>query len=189
MPKPAPQPEPRLPKTARPKTARPAATTPPKPSGADPEIRAAFTHLSQTLRSLEDDLRWGLQNSARIPADWHRIAAAETPPRKTRLSLRLDEDVVRFFCAMGPGHTTRMNAVLRAFMQARLAHVIKGPEDAAEARALALLMEHSREMEEYDRLKPELERRATHGPNPQEAMAELNARLDRIQHLTLRMMG
>ena len=45
------------------------------------------------------------------------------------MTLRVDEDVVRFFKAMGRGHLTRMNAVLRAFMQARLAGVVKGPED------------------------------------------------------------
>lgn len=49
-------------------------------------------------------------------------------PKKTKLTLRLDADVVAFFRTMGMGHLTRMNAVLRAFMLARLAGVVAGPE-------------------------------------------------------------
>ena len=49
-------------------------------------------------------------------------------PAKIKLTRRVDEDVARFFRALGAGHLTRMNAVLRAFMHARLAGVVKGPE-------------------------------------------------------------
>ena len=38
-------------------------------------------------------------------------------PTKKLLSLRLDADVVDWFKQRGPGYQTRMNAVLRAFMQ------------------------------------------------------------------------
>lgn len=89
----------------------------------------AFHQLGQVLRDLESDLRWKLDGSVRIPADWHRIAQEREQPLKTKITLRLDQDVVRFFRAMGQGHLTRMNAVLRAFMLARLAEVVK-----AEAR-------------------------------------------------------
>jgi uncharacterized protein (DUF4415 family) len=102
-----------------PTTSRPTASRP--PSG-----RIAYTQLGQTLRGLEEDLRWGLAGSARIPVDWHRIAQEQGPPPKTPVTLRLDEDVLRFFRSMGKGHLARMNAVLRAFMLARLAEVVKG---------------------------------------------------------------
>jgi uncharacterized protein (DUF4415 family) len=39
-------------------------------------------------------------------------------PRKSLLSLRLDADVVEWFRAQGPGYQSRMNALLRAFMEA-----------------------------------------------------------------------
>lgn len=90
--------------------------------------RAQYHHLATTLRGLEEDLRWGLDGSARIPEEWHRIAQGVPAPAKVKQTLRLDADVLAFFRSMGAGHLTRMNAVLRAFMHARLAGVVKGPE-------------------------------------------------------------
>ncbi|MCA0271128.1 MAG: BrnA antitoxin family protein [Proteobacteria bacterium] len=89
---------------------------------------AAYHHLAGTLRGLEEDLRWGLDGSPRIPAGWEAILREVTAPAKVKLTLRLDADVVKFFRAMGAGHLPRMNAVLRAFMLARLAGVLKGAE-------------------------------------------------------------
>ncbi|TLY22026.1 MAG: BrnA antitoxin family protein [Nitrospirae bacterium] len=40
------------------------------------------------------------------------------PRAKTHLSVRLDEDVVDWFKRQGPGYQTRMNAVLRSYVQA-----------------------------------------------------------------------
>jgi uncharacterized protein (DUF4415 family) len=40
------------------------------------------------------------------------------PPTKTLLSLRVDSDVVEWFRAQGRGYQSRMNALLRAYMQA-----------------------------------------------------------------------
>ncbi len=92
------------------------------------KTRAHYHHLASTLRSLEEDLRWGMEGSERIPAEWHAIAQADTPPLKKQVTLRLDADVLAFFRSMGAGHLTRMNAVLRAFMHGRLAGVVKGAE-------------------------------------------------------------
>lgn len=39
-------------------------------------------------------------------------------PRKTSVSLRLENSVLEWFKAQGPGYQTRMNAVLRAFREA-----------------------------------------------------------------------
>jgi uncharacterized protein (DUF4415 family) len=39
-------------------------------------------------------------------------------PRKTLLSLRIDSDVLDWFRAQGPGYQSRMNALLRAYMDA-----------------------------------------------------------------------
>jgi hypothetical protein len=64
-----------------------------------------------------------------MPAAWHEIAQARMQPLKRKLTMRVDEDVLRFFRAMGQGHLTRMNAVLRTFMLARLAEVVKAQEE------------------------------------------------------------
>jgi uncharacterized protein (DUF4415 family) len=41
-------------------------------------------------------------------------------PRKTAISLRVEQDVLDWFKAQGPGYQTRINAVLRAFRDASL---------------------------------------------------------------------
>ncbi|RVT83445.1 3-oxoacyl-ACP synthase [Rhodobacteraceae bacterium CCMM004] len=50
--------------------------------------------------------------------DWTR-ADLVVPEPKTPISLRLDADILAFFKSEGPGYQTRMNAVLRAYMEAR----------------------------------------------------------------------
>ena len=52
-----------------------------------------------------------------VPRDWYRDAEAVMPTQKKLLSLRFDADVVDWFKQRGPGYQTRMNAVLRAFIQ------------------------------------------------------------------------
>ena len=39
-------------------------------------------------------------------------------PAKTLISLRVDQDVLEWFKAQGPGYQTRINSVLRAFRDA-----------------------------------------------------------------------
>ena len=52
-----------------------------------------------------------------VPEDWHKSAEAVMPTPKKLLSLRLDSDIVDWFKLQGPGYQTRINAVLRAFVQ------------------------------------------------------------------------
>lgn len=115
----------------------------PRPTRAERDRLAAYHDLALTMRGLEEDLRWGLNDSLRLPREWLRIASDPAVPGKEKVTVRIDEDVLRFFRAMGAGHLTRMNAVLRTFMLARLAGLVGGPEDVAyaptpeeEARAL-----------------------------------------------------
>jgi uncharacterized protein (DUF4415 family) len=113
------------------------------------KTEAAFHQLAQVMRDLEADLGLRLQDSPRIPAAWHEIAQQRVQPLKRKLTLRLDEDVVRFFRATGQGHLTRMNDVLRAFMLARLAEVVKAemeykPPPAEEEEYRAKMAMYSR---------------------------------------------
>ena len=41
------------------------------------------------------------------------------PVPKQAISIRIDEDVLAFFKKMGPGYQSRMNAVLRSYMEAK----------------------------------------------------------------------
>ena len=51
--------------------------------------------------------------------DFWRQGKIVAPPAKTSVHLRLDSDVLAWFKAQGRGHLTRMNAVLRAYMEAQ----------------------------------------------------------------------
>lgn len=56
---------------------------------------------------------------AHLPDDFWDEAEVVMPVAKRAISLRVDEDVLRWFRALGPGYQTRMNAVLRAYMKHR----------------------------------------------------------------------
>jgi uncharacterized protein (DUF4415 family) len=43
------------------------------------------------------------------------------PPSKQQITIRLDEDVLTWFRAQGDGYQTRINALLRAYMEAHQA--------------------------------------------------------------------
>jgi uncharacterized protein (DUF4415 family) len=96
---------------------------------AEAAERAAYHHLGDTLKSLEAALDEGLTGGGFIPEEWRAVAQAAPEAPRVRLSLRLDEDVVKFFRLMGVNYQGRINQVLRAFMLARLARVVPGPED------------------------------------------------------------
>jgi uncharacterized protein (DUF4415 family) len=90
--------------------------------------RAHYHHLAEVLRELEFHLHGRLEGSGQLPEEWQEIARSRGPMPKTRVTLWVEGDVLRFFKGMGRGHTTRMSEVLRAFMHARLAEVLGGPE-------------------------------------------------------------
>ena len=50
-------------------------------------------------------------------ADWFRRARLVEPRSKQPVSIRLDEDVVKWFKRRGRGYQTRINAVLRAYVE------------------------------------------------------------------------
>lgn len=48
-----------------------------------------------------------------------RVSTSRKPaPKKSLLSLRVDSDVIAWFKSQGPGYQSRMNALLRAYMEA-----------------------------------------------------------------------
>ena len=52
-------------------------------------------------------------------ADFWASARLVMPVPKKAISIRLDEDVLGWFRATGPGYQSRINAVLRAYMDAK----------------------------------------------------------------------
>ncbi len=63
-----------------------------------------------------------------------RKGLAPVPP-KTLLSLRVDADVLAWFRAQGRGYQSRMNALLRAYMQAQLEQGRPAPENRRPSRS------------------------------------------------------
>ena len=54
-----------------------------------------------------------------LPEGWESTVEIGVPERRQAIHIRLDPEVLRWFKAHGPGYQTRINAVLRAFVQAR----------------------------------------------------------------------
>jgi uncharacterized protein (DUF4415 family) len=54
-----------------------------------------------------------------LPDDWGSKVTVGLPPAKQDIHIRLDGDVLEWFKAHGRGYQTRINAVLRAFVQTR----------------------------------------------------------------------
>ena len=81
------------------------------------ESLAAATEAERTrrmVRAAED-----------MPAGWLELGLSERRrPEKERVTLRLDADVAAWFRGLGRGYQTRINAVLRAYVQARKAGVL-----------------------------------------------------------------
>ena len=63
-------------------------------------------------RAIADDPDW-----ADVPRDWYRSAHLLPPRvRKKQITLRLDPEVVEWFKSRGPRYQSRINAVLRRFV-------------------------------------------------------------------------
>ena len=65
-------------------------------------------------RAVEDDI-----NPATLSDDEWAHATIGMPPRKASIHASFDQDVVDFFRKDGRGYQTRMNAVLRRYMEAQ----------------------------------------------------------------------
>lgn len=51
--------------------------------------------------------------------DFWKNARVVMPVPKQAISIRIDEDVLSFFKGLGPGYQSRINAVLRSYMEAK----------------------------------------------------------------------
>jgi len=99
-----------------------------------PRQRAQMTYMMDVMRRLEWDLHNTVELTGRIPEAWHEIAAATPRSARVKVNLGLEADVVKFFKSMGEGYGPRINDVLRSYMHARLAGVIRGAETVAHFR-------------------------------------------------------
>ena len=82
------------------------------------------------LERLQQDLSCTWLDQS-LPKDWNGMDADyQIRPETTRVTLRLDADMVRWFRKLGPGYQERINRVLRVYYCALLGGVIHGyPQD------------------------------------------------------------
>ena len=78
-----------------------------------------------SLESLKEKIGRGLSKTRAdapvYPVEedfWTNARVVMPPPGKASVHLRMDSDVLDWFRGQGKGHLTRMNAVLRSFMEA-----------------------------------------------------------------------
>jgi uncharacterized protein (DUF4415 family) len=92
-------------------------------SAADLEKRSrseSQTDIARLRRMTEAELEEKIATDpdwSSVPADRHLKAEAMMQRPKKLFSFRLDADVLDWFKSQGTGYQTRMNAVLRSFME------------------------------------------------------------------------
>lgn len=90
--------------------------------------RANAHHMAESMRVLDAAMAGKPAGCGRIPEAWHEIARRRDEPRRERVTIALEEDVLRFYRSMGRNYAGRINEVLRAYMHARLAGLLQGAE-------------------------------------------------------------
>ena len=79
-------------------------------------------HTLSAVRALrargEDKTRADAPEAESLGVEFWKSARVRAPVGKTSVHLRVDTDIVEWFRTRGKGHLTRMNAVLRAYVDA-----------------------------------------------------------------------
>ncbi len=74
--------------------------------------------LARLRRTTEAEIARTAPSELRdIPEDFWHGARVVTPVAKEAISIRLDQDVIAFFRASGPRYQSRINAVLRSYVE------------------------------------------------------------------------
>lgn len=97
--------------------------------------RMNYHYMADAMRRFDWDMHQVILSERRVPAEWHEIALERGERRKVKVTLDIEEEVLKFFRSLGLGYGPRMALVLRAFMHARLAGVLKGAETMDYLRA------------------------------------------------------
>lgn len=93
------------------------------------EQKAEYRYFYDAVRKLDWDLRCSIWYRGRIPNEWFELIQGDRRPDRVRVTLRLDEDVVRFFRRQwGKGYQAEVNRVLRSFLKLHLSRIARGED-------------------------------------------------------------
>jgi uncharacterized protein (DUF4415 family) len=81
-------------------------------------VRFSLSEIQAKRGRGEDQTRSEGSEAESLGEDFWKQARVITPPGKTSVHLRLDSDIVDWFKTRGKGRLTRMNAVLRTYVEA-----------------------------------------------------------------------
>jgi len=85
------------------------------------EMRAAGlskTNWGRVDALTEEELEASIDHEDEGEFDWTNVMT-EIPGPKQQLTVRFDSDIIEWFKSQGAGYQTRMNAVLRSYVEAR----------------------------------------------------------------------
>jgi uncharacterized protein (DUF4415 family) len=88
-------------------------------SGKSSFVRRSLSEIEQSVAKGEDRTRSEAPEAESLGAAFWKSARVVERVPKAAVSLRLDQDVLDWFKAQGQGHLTRMNAVLRSYVDAQ----------------------------------------------------------------------
>lgn len=83
-----------------------------------------WNYMFDRMNQLEWDLHFPTARNWAIPAKWHDIAARTKRGEKVKITMWVEKDIVRFFKSLGHPYQPKMNEVLGAFMEAKIAGVL-----------------------------------------------------------------
>jgi uncharacterized protein (DUF4415 family) len=81
-------------------------------------VRYSLSEIKAKRARGEDQTRADAAEAESLGEEFWKRARVVIPRGKTSVHLRLDSDIVEWFKTRGRGHLTRMNAVLRAYIDA-----------------------------------------------------------------------
>lgn len=90
-----------------------------KNGGGQTDWQAARGLSQRKVESLADEEDGALSD------DWESSVVIGLPPRKQAVHIRLDVDILDWFREQGPGYQTRINSVLRSFVDSRRKAALK----------------------------------------------------------------
>ena len=82
-------------------------------------VRYSLEQIEAKLERGESQTRADAPEVGSLGEEFWRDAKVVMPRAKKAISLRIDADVLAWFKAQGPGYLSRMNAVLRSFVNAK----------------------------------------------------------------------